>query len=154
MGVVFKDVAVSSLASGVTDAGLSITVASGEGTRFPDTSSGDEFYVTIQDADDKHAFEIVRVTSRSVDTFTIERAQQETNAAAWSAGSLVELRLTAELFQKVWNSVDHLPLASLGFLPVNPVLPSDLSIVSDSIAFGNIDLNGYTLTCNATLRVA
>jgi hypothetical protein len=40
--------------------------------------------------------EVVLVTARSTDTFTIERAQQGTSAAAFSAGATVELRVTAD----------------------------------------------------------
>lgn len=41
------------------------------------------------------AFEIVQVTAVSTDTFTIVRGQQNTSAIAFSAGDLVELRITA-----------------------------------------------------------
>ena len=80
----------STLASGITNSDLSLTVASGHGARFPSPGS-DYFYVTL---DDGANIEIVKCTARSTDTLTIVRAQQGTSAASFSTGTAVELRLT------------------------------------------------------------
>ena len=70
-----------------------MTVASGQGALFPSLGAGDYFYCTL--ANTAGTVEIVKVTARSTDTFTIVRAQEGTSASAFSTGDKVELRLTA-----------------------------------------------------------
>jgi hypothetical protein len=95
-------------------------------------------------------------SAEDASTSKTDAAASATLSRAWSEGT--EPGGAGSKSAKEWAETAAVnaqtSMASLGFLPVDPVLPSDLSIVSDSIAFGNIDLNGYTLTCNATLRVA
>jgi len=95
-------------------------------------------------------------SAEDASTSKTDAAASATLSRAWAEGT--EPGGAGSKSAKEWAETAAVnaqtPMASLGFLPVDPVLPSDLSIVSDSIAFGNIDLNGYTLTCNATLRVA
>ena len=90
--------AYSTLASGITDSATSMTVATGEGARFPSPTGGDYFYVTLFDV--SNSKEIVKVTNRSVDTFTIVRAQDNTSAMAFSASDRVELRITAATIEE------------------------------------------------------
>ena len=89
----FANAARSTLASSITNVATSLTVATGEGSRFPALSAGDWFYAVLQDATN---LEIVKVEARSGDTLsTITRAQQGTTAAAFSAGAVIGLRPTA-----------------------------------------------------------
>lgn len=91
--VLMKNNAVGTLSSSISDSDLSLTLNSGQGVLFPNPAGGDYFWVTIvSDANEK---EIVKVTARSTNTLTIERAQQDTSAMAFDAGSRVELRFTA-----------------------------------------------------------
>lgn len=84
--------AFSTLASGITAGASSLTVQSGHGARFPDTATDGAFNVCIYDSRYKNfdvAYragmgEVVRVTSRSSDTFTITRAQEGTSAVAFN----------------------------------------------------------------------
>ena len=85
--------AASTLASGITSGATSLTVASGQGSLFPALGVADYFYCTL--ANVAGAVEIVQVTARSTDTFTVVRGLDGTTAAAWSAGDKVELRLVA-----------------------------------------------------------
>jgi microcystin-dependent protein len=101
VGIVLANNATSLLASDITDAAGTLTVTSGEGALFPSPDPGDYFYVTLLDSDGN--MEIIKVTARTVDVFTIVRAQEGTLAAAFAAGARVELRITA---QTVLDTVD------------------------------------------------
>ena len=89
----FTNNATSTLASGINSSVTSLTVASGQGALFPALGAGDYFYCTLANA--VGTIEIVKVTARSTDTFTITRAQDGTTASAWSTGDKVELRLVS-----------------------------------------------------------
>jgi len=60
---------------------------------FPTLGGGDYFYCTLSNV--ANTIEIVKVTARSTDTFTIVRAQDNTTASAFVTGDKVELRLVA-----------------------------------------------------------
>lgn len=87
----------SSLASSITDSDTSLTVATGEGAKFPSSGSfvcaiwGSSYSSPILDS----TREIIIVTARSTDTFTITRAAESTSAKAWGAGSKIGNILTA-----------------------------------------------------------
>lgn len=91
--VQFTNNALSTLASGITDADLSLDVAAGEGALFPSLTGAQYFNCTLINSSNQ--YEYVKVTARAGDTFTIERAQQGTAARVFSAGDRVEHRLTA-----------------------------------------------------------
>lgn len=93
MTIKFTNNATTTLASGINSSVTSLTVASGTGVLFPTLSGSDVFYATL--ANTSGTVEIVKVTARSTDTFTIVRGQDNTTAASWSIGDKVELRPTA-----------------------------------------------------------
>lgn len=93
MAIKITNNAVTKLAAGINNSATSLQVTPGEGARFPTLEEGDWFPVTLIDVNGN--LEIVRVTERSTDTFTIVRAQEGTAAIAFSAGDRVELRMTA-----------------------------------------------------------
>jgi hypothetical protein len=88
----FTNNAATTLASGLTNVATSLTVAAGTGAEFPTLAGSQYFYCTI--ANNAGSVEIIKVTARSTDTFTIVRGQDGTSGTAWSAGDKVELRLT------------------------------------------------------------
>ena len=90
MTIKFTNNATTTLASGITNVATSLTVASGGGAKFPTLTGGDVFYATL--ANSGGSVEIVQVTARSTDTFTIVRGQDGTTALAWTTGDKVELR--------------------------------------------------------------
>jgi hypothetical protein len=92
MAVLYTNNASTALASGINNSVTSLSVSSGTGALFPNPSNPDIFYATLTDSSGN--VEIVRVTARSTDTFTIVRGQDGTSARSWSAGALVELRVT------------------------------------------------------------
>lgn len=88
----FANNAATTLASSITNVATSLTVASGTGTLFPTLTGSQYFYCTLENSAGTSR-EIVKVTARSTDTFTITRAQDGTTGTAFSAGDKVELRL-------------------------------------------------------------
>ena len=89
MGIKVKNNAFSTLASGINNSVTSLSVASGEGSRFPALASGDYFYATIVEGT---TVEIIKCTARSTDALTIVRAQDGSSASAFSAGAKIEVR--------------------------------------------------------------
>lgn len=99
MAFQFTNNATTTLASSITAASTTITVASGTGSLFPVPTGTDFFHATL--ADTAGNTEIVRVTSRATDSFTVLRAQEGTTARNFSAGDRVELRVTAGILNSV-----------------------------------------------------
>jgi hypothetical protein len=93
MAALFTNNASAPIASSILTSSTSITVSSGQGAEFPVLSGTDYFIATLVDTSNN--IEIVKVTARSGDTMTVVRAQEGTTARAYSAGSLLELRITA-----------------------------------------------------------
>lgn len=86
----------TTLAAGITSSSLALTVAAGTGGLFPNPNVGAEFFlVTLIDNATGGIKEIVRVTQRVGDIFTIVRGQEGTAPVAWSAGDLVKMLVTA-----------------------------------------------------------
>ena len=90
----FTNNAATTLASSILAGDTSLTVTAGQGALFPTLAGSAYFYCTLSNTAGT-TIEIVKVTARSTDTFTIVRAQDNTTASAFSAGDKVELRLTA-----------------------------------------------------------
>lgn len=92
----FANNATSSLASSINGSDNTLLLETGDGARFPSPAAGDYFSLTLtQGIGLEESWEIVKVTARSGDTLTVTRAQEGTSAAAWPAGSRIELRVTA-----------------------------------------------------------
>lgn len=93
MKIKFSNNASTTLFSAVTVSDTQIVVSPGGGSLFPELTDGNFFMITVVDVQGN--LEIMGVTSRNVDTFTVNRAQENTPARAFPEGSIVELRLTA-----------------------------------------------------------
>lgn len=92
----FANNAASVLASSLTAIATSLSVTAGHGALFPSPTGGNYFLATLcqQGAAGEINFEVVKVTARATDTFTMVRAQEGTTALAYNAGDKFELRLT------------------------------------------------------------
>lgn len=101
---IYTNNATATLSSSITAASTSFTVTSGQGALFPSTASGNYFYVTLIDT--VGTVEIVKVTAKTTDTFTIVRAQDGTTASAFASGSKVELRIVAAGMNEKLASTD------------------------------------------------
>ena len=108
----FTNNATSRLAGNLSAAGLSLTVTPGDGAKFPSLAAGQYFTATLVKADGTK--EIIKVTARATDTFTIVRAYEAAagvqTAFSFSAGDKIELRMTAGA---LGNELDRLDLAAL-----------------------------------------
>lgn len=93
MGILFANYASTVITSGISAGDLTFNVTAGTGALFPVLSGTDYFYCSLIEG---LTIEIVKVTARSTDAFTIERAQEGTTASAFNAGANVELRLTKQ----------------------------------------------------------
>lgn len=93
MPAIYANFADSTLAANITNVQTSLNVAAGHGARFPSPAGTEYFYVTLESS--ALVREIVKVTARATDTFTIVRAQDGTSAAAFTAGAVVALRIIA-----------------------------------------------------------
>lgn len=94
--------AISYLAANISAASTSITLVPGDGVKFPTLTAGDWFPATLVKA--SGVIEVVRVTARSTDTFTVLRSQEGTSAQSFDAGDRIELRLTAGAAQSIQDS--------------------------------------------------
>ncbi|MGE6584298.1 hypothetical protein ACQKFC_08475, partial [Raoultella planticola] len=87
----------SALASAISATDTSLIVSAGTGAEFPDAVDGVSYFkLTIIDAATGGQIEIVNVTAKAGDIFTIERAQEGTLARAWSANDFVANMMTAD----------------------------------------------------------
>lgn len=99
----FTNNAATTLASGITNSSTTLTVASGTGALFPSPSGSNYSYITLINTAGT-ILEIVKLTARTTDTFTIVRAQEGTAAAAFNTGDKVELRVTAAGMADTFNN--------------------------------------------------
>ena len=111
MAVKYTNNASTTLSAAITSSATSLSVASGGGALFPALSGADYFYLTIVDSAGN--IEIMKVTARSVDTFTVVRGQDGTTAQAWSGGQRVELRITRAMLDDLKSD------AGSGYLPLS-----------------------------------
>lgn len=101
------------LATPLTESSTTFTVTAGEGSRFPIPASYgsvtnsynvDEI-VAVTIVDDLGNMEIVYVTKRDGDDFTVLRAQEGTTAKVFEVGAIVELRITAKSLNNITTSL-------------------------------------------------
>ena len=93
MPIILKNNVDSTLAQAINASETAAIVAAGDGAKFPALGAGDYFYATLVSAQGTR--EIVKVTSKSIDTLAITRAQEGTTANGFAVGSRVEMRVTA-----------------------------------------------------------
>lgn len=109
----FTNVAKSTLAGAISDTDVSLSVAAGEGAKFPALSGSDYFIARLATSTSR---EDVKVTARTADVFTIERGQEDTSAQSWSAGATVEVHVTAGFMEAVSAFIVNAALAAIGAL--------------------------------------
>ena len=102
--VLYKDFAVSTLLNPITASALAMSCQSGDGSLFPTILAGTVFYVVLEDVDLNR--EIVKVTARTNNNFTIVRGRFGTTARAWAAGIIIDHRPLAEDLQNFLQATD------------------------------------------------
>lgn len=149
MTFLFENNAESTLAAGITDSELSLTVQSGDGALFPNPTGGDTFRATLTDASNN--IEIVDVTARTGDVFTIVRGQEGTIAKAYLSSDNVGLRLTRDTLAEFAQNADAVlkavaAIKSLGDLTFNDNIQLNFGTAEDAEVYfdatqWNFDLN-------------
>jgi hypothetical protein len=83
-----KNFAISTLPAGITNADVSFNCGTGDGAKFPAPGTDGPFNIVIWNSTDyatpaqDPSVEVLRVTARTADAFTITRAQEGTSAVA------------------------------------------------------------------------
>jgi hypothetical protein len=129
VSILIKNNAGSFLASGISDSDLSLTVGSGDGSLFPDTSGGGYFYATLIEG---LSVEIVKVTSRATDVFTIVRAQDGSTAKVFTPAARIEQR---------WNKAQIEETIQDHATPKIYSIPNATGIISIVFASPRVDAN-------------
>jgi hypothetical protein len=139
MGVQIKNNAFSTLLAGINSTTTTISVAVGEGPRFPAASvaSGNYFYATILDTSNN--LEVVKVTDRTNDTLTVVRGQDGSTARSFALGDRIELRVTAAL-------LGDLPIRELGTDDIQDNSITAVKLAASGVSAGNFGAIGRTLT--------
>ena len=143
----FTNNASTTLASNVLIGATSLTVAAGTGSLFPALAGSQYFYCTLTNAA-ATLVEIVKVTARSTDTFTIVRGQDNTSAQAWTAGDKVELRLVDASLENFPQLDSTNTFAAAQTFSATPVFSAGITSTATpvSVASGGTGLG--TLTAN------
>lgn len=97
------------LAAGISSTATSLTVNAGTGTLFPSPVAGTSFFkLTIIDAATGSLTEIIHVTARNGDVFTIQRGQEGTVPRAWSANDIAANMMTAGTLSYIMSNLQPL----------------------------------------------
>ena len=108
----FANNAVTRLAANISSSATTLSVTPGDGAKFPTISGGQYFMATLVKSDG--TTEVVKVTARATDTFTVVRAAEAvagaSTAYAFSANDKFEMRLTAGA---LGGELDRLELDSI-----------------------------------------
>ena len=153
MTIQFTNNASTTLASGITAIATSLTVATGAGALFPTPSGAAFFYCTLQNVAGTLR-EIVKVTARTTDTFTIVRGQDGTTGQIFSTSDKVELRVTAADLNN-FGQLDTANTWASGQTFVAPVLGTPASGTLTNCTFPTLNQNtsGTAAGLSATLAV-
>lgn len=143
----FTNNAATLLASSITAVDTSLTVTAATGSLFPTLAGGQYFYCTLTNAA-ATVIEIVKVTARSTDTFTIVRAQDNTTASAFSAGEKVELRLVAKELQNFPQLDSTNTFASAQTFSATPVFSAGITSTVTPVGVTSGGTGLGTLTAN------
>lgn len=149
MGVKVSNNAFGTLSAGINTTDTTVTVDSGQGTRFPTLGSGEYFFATLVDTSNN--LEIVKVTARSTDSMTVIRAQDGTTAAAFAIGDRIELRPVAALFEAI-QAESAVADADYGDITVSnsgATYTIDNTVVTDAKLANTLDLSSKTVTLPA-----
>ena len=150
MTIKFSNNAISTLASGINNSATSITVASGDGAKFPSLTGSEYFRATLIDASNN--LEIVKVTARSSDVLTVTRAQESSTARAFATGDRIELRITAQSLLDAATTLTSLA-ADLGLNSNDITGSGNITHTGNITTTGNGSFSGDLTVDTSTLKV-
>lgn len=151
-----RDFAFSTVATAPSPAGsgLSLTVASGEGSRFPDPATEGPYNVVVwatgqspiwaSGGNTGGNFEVLRVTARSTDTLTIARAQDGSTARTILVGDQVALVDLAKLWQDIERSSPVvMPQGRFWKQSISPGAPTFPTVTSPVVTGASSNYNAF-----------
>lgn len=94
MPIKLKNNASGFLATAISASDTGLVLQTGNGAAFPTLAATDYFYATLVSTGGTQ--EVVKVTARVGDTMTVVRAQDNTSAQSFAAGSHIEMRVNAQ----------------------------------------------------------
>lgn len=97
---IFANNVAGTLAANIGPSDTAILLGAGQGAAFPLPAGGEYFYATLQHFT-TGVIEIVKCTSRSTDTLTVERGRDGTTATSFTTGSVIELRLVGIMLSEI-----------------------------------------------------
>ena len=127
------------LNTAITASDTGIVLQSGNGASFPSLSAGEYFYATLVSTGG--TLEVAKVTARSGDSMTVVRAQDNSSAASFAAGSRLEMRVNAAA---VRDAIGDVVASQVGFTPVG-----NISATNVQAAIAELDSQTY-VSLNAT----
>jgi len=137
-------------AGGISNVDTTLNVAAGEGAEFPTVSAPNYFMVTLADTSGNR--EIVKVTARATDTFTIVRAQEGTAARAWSQGDIVSHRLTAGVLDVLASRIGSNTAYLSDYASLSAAV-TDIGATETELWIDTDDTMAGNVTTPATLRL-
>ena len=114
MAQLFSNNAVSLLAHPVGPLDTQIMVVAGTGNLYPTPIAPDDYFLVTLEDQQATVREILKVTSRTGDVFTVVRAQEQTSVRSWPQITLVDLRDTAGTMKRLQQVVNHQVTMTLG----------------------------------------
>jgi len=146
----FANLASATLSGPITNTSLTVQLQAGEGVLFPQPSADQYFVGTFVDAATGLLDEIVHCTGVSTNTLTIVRAQEGTNALAWSAG---------DFFSNLWTAGQAgLMVQQIEFNPTRVIASSGVTAMTNAdYALGfsrtaGVAASSTTLPSNASIN--
>ncbi len=118
---VYANNVAGTLAATIGPSDTAILLSSGQGALFPNPGS-DSYYATLVHIT-TGVIEIVQVTAKVVDTLTVVRGRDGTSGTSFTAGSVIELRLVAQMLRDLdWRTARNVanglaPLDGGGLIP-------------------------------------
>lgn len=138
MTILYTNNASTLLASTIVDdVQTTFSVSTGDGILFPLPTGGDYFVIAIEDA--AANIELMKVTNKAGDLFTVERGFDNSTARAWSVGARIELRITAHQMEEcIQRNGDTMTGALQGPDPTQPqdYATKDYTDTASTIQFG------------------
>jgi len=136
MAQLFANNAVGFLNSSITDTQTTLDLQATQGTLFPSIGgAADYFMITMYSKINgvEYNHEILKVTGKSGDTLTVVRGQEGTSGRAWSSGTAIECRVTAQSLSIVSATALFMTPPKTISTTTYSVLPSDISLVFTNI---------------------
>lgn len=105
-----KNNAFGTFSTNYSNSDTTLVLTTGHGARFPDAAGDKYFFATVLNTSNN--LEIIKVTARSGDTLTVQRAREGTTAQNIAQNDRIELRVTAGTLSTLSDIDEILPSQS------------------------------------------